>query len=298
MGNALNYYLFLLFMFASIFLIVKQFVGEREEAFLRLPDEEQAGLANIKTRQPQIAQIVGKRVLKFMEPIANKLLPFIKQEGLKKRLIYAGAPMSLLGFISFKLLAVSFALILSSIIFHGKMDFIMVAGVVAFLYPDLWLRKKIKRRRYEISRDLPNVIDLLQLCVNGGLDFMLAVNRVIKDFKPCPLREELAEMWREGQMGRSRKETLQNLALRVNSPDIASFVRILIQTDRMGAPMGEALEIHAEELRVRRFQRGEAQAFKAPIKLLFPLIVFIMPVVLIVVGGPIMLQFMHGGGGF
>lgn len=293
MDGSLVRYIYMALIFGSVFLVVQQIVAQKEELFLRLPEEEAAEVAKKKKQQRN----VFKKVLKFMEPISAKALPYIKQEPIKRKLLSAGGVMTLLDFVSFKLLCVLFALLFGSIIFSSKPNFIIVAGFIAFVYPDMWLRKKIVKRQNEIIKDLPNIIDLLHLCVNAGLDFMLAVSRVIKDFKPCPLRDELSEMWRESQIGRSRKQSLQNLAWRVNLPETTSFVRTLIQADKMGSPMGEALEIQAEELRVRRFQRGEAMAFKAPVKLLFPLMAFILPVVMVIVGGPVLLQFLRGSGG-
>ena len=95
-------------------------------------------------------------------------------------------------------------------------------------------------------------------------------------------------------MGKTRREALKNFAWRVDMPEVHSFVRTLVQADRMGSPMAQAMNMQAEEIRVRRFQNGEAMALKAPIKLLLPLFVFILPVVLIIIGGPIMLQFTRG----
>ena len=96
-------------------------------------------------------------------------------------------------------------------------------------------------------------------------------------------------------MGSSRREALKSFSTRINSPEIISFVRILLQADRMGSPIGECLKMQAEEIRIRRFQKGEEQALKAPVKLLAPLLMFIMPVVLIIVAGPILIQFTRGG---
>lgn len=212
------------------------------------------------------------------------------------RLIMAGHPVSILEFIVFKLLCVIILLILGMAVFKkNQILFIIIGGIAGFLIPDVWLGLKIKRRHLEIRRDLPAVIDLLNLCVGAGLDFMLAVNRVIKDFKKCSLIEELQEVWRETRMGASRREALQHLSRRVNLPELSSFVRTLLQADRMGSPMDEALKIQSEEIRLRRYLNGEEAALKAPIKLLFPLFVFILPAVLIVVAGPVFLQFMRGG---
>jgi tight adherence protein C len=170
-----------------------------------------------------------------------------------------------------------------------------VSLVVGFFIPEIWLNQKISKRLHNIRRDLPNIIDLLNLCVSGGMDFMLAVNRVVKDLKPCDLTRELGEVYRETQVGKSRREAMKNFGWRVDMPEVHSFVRTLIQADRMGTPMSEALNVQSEEMRVRRFQHGESMALKAPIKLLFPLFAFILPVVMIIVGGPIILQFARGG---
>jgi len=169
---------------------------------------------------------------------------------------------------------------------------------LGYFLPDIWLNNRIKKRQNAIRKELPNIIDLLNLCVSGGMDFMLAVSRVVRDLRPSDLTAELKEVSRQTQMGKTRKEALKNFALRIDSAEVHSFVRTLIQADRMGTPMAEALKLQSEELRVRRFQRGEAMALKAPIKLLIPLFLFILPVVLILVAGPILLEFTRTGIGF
>ncbi|MFQ5680488.1 MAG: type II secretion system F family protein [Candidatus Omnitrophota bacterium] len=283
------HYLILILIFSSVFLLVKDIAESRQDT-LSLHLSQGGGGATIERKDSGL-----RRILAITTPVSKKIIPHLKLEGVTKSLVSAGSPLSLAEFISFEMLAGLFAFVCATIIFPGKPLFICLSTVAGLLYPIFWLKAKIAARHREIRRDLPNVIDLLNLCVNAGLDFMLAVQRVIKESKPGPLREELAELWHEVQVGRSRREALRNLAQRVNLPEMTSFVRTLIQTDRMGAPMGEALRIQSEEIRVRRFQYGEAQAFRAPIKLLFPLLFFILPVVLVIIAGPIILQFMHGG---
>lgn len=212
------------------------------------------------------------------------------------RLIRAGSPLSILEFILVRILSLAFFLILGGTAFPQERILFIAGGlVVGYFAPELWLGSKIKRRQKEIRRDLPAVIDLLSLCVNAGLDFMLALNRMLRDFKKCALTKEFSEVWQEIHMGASRRDALQHFSRRVNLPEISSFVRTLLQADRMGSPMGAALKIQAEEVRQRRYLAGEEMALKAPIKLLFPLFAFILPAVLIVVAGPIFLQFMQGG---
>jgi tight adherence protein C len=172
---------------------------------------------------------------------------------------------------------------------------LILALCIGFFFPELWLSSRIKKRQAETLRDLPHVIDLLNICVGAGLDFMVAVNRVTQEFRSCVLVEELKVMVQEMQMGSSRREAMKNLSKRINSPEIISFVRTLLQADRMGTPISETLKMQSEEIRIRRFQKGEEAALKAPIKLLAPLLFFILPVVLFIVAGPIVIQFTRGG---
>lgn len=179
---------------------------------------------------------------------------------------------------------------------RSELIFLVIPFIIGFILPDLWLSNLVKKRHAAILRELPHVIDLLNICVGAGLDFMVAVGRVIQEFRSCVLIDELKNLMQEIQMGSARRDALKSLAKRVNSPEIISFSRTLVQADRMGTPIGEALKMQAEEIRMRRFQRGEEMALKAPIKLLLPLLFFIMPVVLIIVAGPILIQFTRGSG--
>ena len=219
----------------------------------------------------------------------------IPLENLKRKLISAGSPLNVSQFFAFKLLLMASLFFATFIILQPQPILLIIPLCIGFLYPDIWLNTRIKKRQMAILRDLPHVIDLLNICVEAGLDFMLAVNRVIREFRPCDLIWELRILVQEMNIGSSRRQALKNLSYRVNSPTVTSFVRTLLQADRMGTSIGEALRIQSEEIRFRRFQRGEEMALKAPIKLLLPLLLFILPVVLIIVAGPILIQFTRGG---
>jgi tight adherence protein C len=237
-----------------------------------------------------------KEVLSFAAQFTDRLVKKSKfTEKIKLKLYAAGRPLNMSQFMALKFLA-TVSLPLGLYVIFQPMPWILVlALVIAYFLPDLWLSKQIKQRKKEVLRDLPYVIDLLNICVGAGLDFMVAVNHVIREFRPCVLVEELKVLVREIQMGLSRRDSLKNLAARIKSQEINSFVRTLLQADRMGTPITTALKMHAEELRDIRFQKGEEMALKAPIKLLFPLLFFILPVVLIIVAGPILIKFTQGG---
>jgi tight adherence protein C len=238
----------------------------------------------------------SKDVLDFTAKFTDRLVDKSKlAEKVRKKLYAAGRPINTSQFIALKFIATIALPLAVYIIFKPQPPFLILALLLGYVLPDMWINRKIKGRKKEILRDLPYVIDLLNICVGAGLDFMVAVNHVIHEFRPCVLVEELRVLVREIQMGLSRREALKNLSARVKSQEVNSFVRTLLQADRMGTPITAALKMHAEELRDVRFQRGEEMALKAPIKLLFPLLCFILPVVLIIVAGPILIQFTQGG---
>lgn len=227
----------------------------------------------------------------------SNFLPLVYIDNFKKKLVSAGKPLNISQFLAFKVIVlVAFPFLLYLFLPQLMQPLMLLAaGVIGFLMPDFWLKSKIAVRQKQVIRDMPYIIELMNICVSSGLDFMVAVNRVTQEFRDCPMTEELGIMMREIQMGSSRRDSLKNLAQRVNSPEVSSFVLTLLQADRMGTPIGKILKSQADEMRVRRFQKGEEQALKAPIKLLFPLLFFVMPVVLIIVAGPILIQFIYGG---
>jgi tight adherence protein C len=275
----------------------RQFFGIGDEPKLRLDASERP-----LELQEAIDYYAKKKIDRALLPLSEKLkiweqrLPKVFG-SLRLRLVKAGSPVNTLEFLILKIFCLVAVPVVSFVFLRGMFsrDILLISALAAgFFLPEIWLNGQIRKRQASIRRDLPNVIDLLNLCVSGGLDFMLAVNRVVRDLKPCALTKELGEVYRETQMGKTRREALKNFAGRVDMPEAHSFVRTLVQADRMGTPMSEALGLQSEEMRVRRFQNGESMALKAPIKLLFPLFAFILPVVLIIVGGPIILQFTRG----
>lgn len=173
---------------------------------------------------------------------------------------------------------------------------LVVGAAIGWLLPKWWLRSAVARRKRVILRVLPEVVDLLALCVGAGLDFLGSLNRVVtaKAFSREPIIEELTIVLQEMKLGKRRADALKDMAKRINLQEMNSFVRTVVQADRMGTPIADVLVVHAEDVRLQRFVRAEREALKAPLKLLVPLIFFIMPCVAIIVGAPIFLQFMHG----
>ena len=162
--------------------------------------------------------------------------------------------------------------------------------VLAYAYPASWLSKELAARRKRIQRGLPFVLDLLTLSVEAGMDFMSGLQRIVERRHLDPLGEELIRVLREIQVGKTRRQALRDMADRLDHPDVQSVTSALVQADEMGVSIGKTLRIQADQIRMRRFQRAEKLAHEAPVKILFPLIVFIFPAVFFVLLGPLFLE--------
>jgi len=165
---------------------------------------------------------------------------------------------------------------------------------MGFVVPYLWLTNRIQVRRRSISRDLPEVVDLISLCVDAGIDFMNSLGRIIKEFRKCPTTEELGIVIQEVRVGKRRRDALRAFSARVQTPEASSFSRTLVQADRMGTGIAEALKILSEDMRLQRYNWAERFAQQAPLKMLLPLL-FSLAAALIIVAGPILIQFLQGG---
>jgi len=171
--------------------------------------------------------------------------------------------------------------------------YIILSIIFGFFFQDFLLNSKIKKRKKAIVKVMPETVDLLSLCVGAGLDFLGATRWIIAKVKLNPLIEELKGIVDEVNLGKSRVEALKNMSKRLNIPEITSFVRILVQAEKIGSPVEEAFAIVSEDNRRIRKTNGQRQALKAPLKMLIPLML-IMGILLIIVGGPILLGFMSG----
>ncbi|MFO7871812.1 MAG: type II secretion system F family protein [Kiritimatiellia bacterium] len=167
--------------------------------------------------------------------------------------------------------------------------------LLSVTYPASWLKRVLTARHKNIQRALPFVLDLLTLSVEAGLDFMTAMQRCVERRKVDPLGEELIRVIREIQLGKTRREALRDLAGRVDLSELRSTVNALIQADELGVSIASMLRIQADQMRQRRFERAEKLANEAPVKMLFPLVVFIFPAVFLILLGPILNRLLQQG---
>ena len=157
--------------------------------------------------------------------------------------------------------------------------------IIGIFGPEARLNGAIGKRRTEIEQQLPDVIDLLVISVEAGLGFDAALGRVIQNV-PGELAREFQRTLQETRVGVSRVDALRSLAARTDVDDLNSFVLALIQADQFGVSIARVLRVQAEEMRIRRRQRAQERAFAAPVKLIFPLLIFIFPALFIVILGP------------
>jgi len=241
-------------------------------------------------------KIFAHPVIKVISSFNERIIPSKwLRESIKRRLVSAGYLLNLEvnEFLLLKEICAILLPLLMKFMFGMKNPLLyLILIAVGFFLPDYWLKSVVDKRQKAIVLALPNVLDLLTLSVEAGLDYMAALDRIIAKSKPNPLIDELSQVSQEIKMGQTRKVALSAMSQRVNLPEIMSLTTVLIQTEEMGSPLGPALRNYAAQMRQKRSQRAEKLAGEAPVKMLAPLIIFIFPVIFIIIFTPIILQFM------
>jgi tight adherence protein C len=185
----------------------------------------------------------------------------------------------------------------SVFVFTGFDSPLLLLGVTAFGFfiPRFLLKKKLKERQLRIRLGLPDGLDLTVICVEAGLSLDQAMMRVGEDLRTShpELSAEFHLFDLETRAGKPRIEALRNLAERTGVDDIRALVATLIQTDRFGTSVAQALRVHSDSLRTERRQRAEEQAAKTTVKMIIPLVLFVMPSLIFVTVGPAVIQLLH-----
>jgi len=228
--------------------------------------------------------------------ITRPLAPFrdwlrARDEDLAYRLGVAGyrRPEDVNTFLTFKILMPVLGVLLAT--FAGADNFFFVAlilGVGFFFAPDMFLFNVISRRKLKVGRALPDVLDLLVICMEAGLGIDQATLRIAKEIEGVypELSEELLITAYEQRAGKPRMEAWRSMSERVDIDTVRQFVAMLLQTERLGTPIARSLSQFADALRTRRLLLAEEQAAKTTVKLIFPLAIFIFPALFVVLLGP------------
>ncbi len=243
-----------------------------------------------------------RALMPLKEKLARAVLrlnPRVTVDTVAFRLLAAGLRrrVSPMGFLASKAMLGLLGLSLGLVIGAGSgalmsLFLALLLGAVGFIGPDLAVSSRTRSRRERIRSQLPDALDLLAVSVEAGLGFDGAIAKVTEQMKG-PLTEEFALTLSEMRVGESRPEALKKLADRVGAPELSAFTRAVAQADQFGISLGRILRVQATDTRLRRQSAAEERAMKAPIKMLFPTVIFIFPAMFIVTLGPALLKVME-----
>lgn len=241
----------------------------------------------------------GSRYAQWFAPL-RKLLGFANDADISRRMAAAGyrEPVYVEVFYTVKLLGPVVAGLIAGFLLHGSNIFIwfIVMAAIGFLGPDIWLNGAVTRRKERIRLALPDLLDLLVICMEAGLGMDQALIRVGEELRLShpDLSDELLLIRLEQRAGKPRVEAWRNFSTRTGLDVVRSFVNMLVQTERFGTPLSKSLGYFAESLRVRRRQQAEETAAKTTVKLIFPLVLFIFPSMFIVLLMPSIISISKG----
>lgn len=262
---------------------------------------EQASLEEIELSQP-ISERIILPVARKMGEFATRFTPQNALQATARKLELAGNPRGLepATFWFMRLfLAVALAGAIFFVLWRTEMNWstsrklLIVASMVGvgFYLPDLMITSRIQRRQKEFVKAMPDALDLLTICVEAGLGFDGAMAKV-HDKWDNELSLAFGRVIREIQLGKLRREALRDMADRIGVPEMTSFVAAVIQSEQLGVSMAKVLRIQSDQMRIRRRQRAEEEAHKAPIKMLIPMALLIFPSICIVLMTPAFLRLM------
>jgi tight adherence protein C len=171
----------------------------------------------------------------------------------------------------------------------------LLAAVVGYLLPELWLMWRVQARQHRLRLGLPDALDMLVICVEAGLGLDQAIMRVAQELSIThpQLSEELQLVNMEMRVGKTRLEAMRELARRTGVEDIKALVAMLIQTERFGTSIAQSLRVHSDDLRMKRRQRAEEMSAKTTVKMVPPLVFFIFPALMVVILGPAVITLMR-----
>lgn len=167
---------------------------------------------------------------------------------------------------------------------------LLLGFIGGYIFFEMIMENRIRTRKKEIEKALPDVLDLMTVSIEAGLGFDAAMQRVVEKAKG-PIAEEFDETLQEMRMGKTRREALQDLGIRTGVVDLSRFVESLVQADQLGVSLGNVLRNQSDQMRILRRQRVQEQAMKAPVKMLIPMVLFIFPCIFIIILAPAIIQF-------
>ena len=267
--------------------------GSEEAGAPRAPDESDTSLKLRDNVQNRISNFLG-RFGKRLAPKKSKDYRQMRPRFLKAGFRRESAPAVFWGAKCLLAICLPMCFFLLRFVAFGPLSTTLTVGIVVYLgllglfLPDIWLRIRIARRRERIFKGFPDALDLLVVCVEAGMGIDSAINRVAEEMKLSnkTLSDELKLLNLELRAGKMRRDALKDLAMRTDLQEVESLATLLIQTEKFGTNVAQALRVYSDMFRTKRYQRAEEIAAKMPIKLVIPLAFFIFPSLFVVLLGP------------
>lgn len=291
----------LLLLFGLVLARNEAILSKKQRIALVIGEERlQPGNVISNVKEPLFQRLFEKRLKTFKRSF-NRTNTRGKAEKIERKLLQAGTPFNISPF-EFRIIQFSlgFLLPIGMLILvivarasFGVIFLTFISTVILSLYiPHGFLKMKIKSRNHQAVIELSDFIDLLAVSMEAGLGFDQALSKVVSK-KHGVLADEFQRCLEELRLGKTRRESLAGVRDRLQVDDIKMLIGNIIQAEQLGIGMVQILRIQSEEVRVRRKQRAEEKAMKAPIKMLFPLVIFIFPCIFIILLGPVFLQLME-----
>lgn len=291
-----------LLVFASVLLVFAGSMGREKAPSMeaRMQDFRARAVAEAED-EIDLSVSFAERVLKpGIEGLAHavsSILPASVLSDIQKQLVMAGAPMKLNTYVTFWVASFATLVGLGLILFVAlpadlllqKVAMMFIFVLIGWIFPRMWLKGKVKARQKLVIKALPDALDLITTCVEAGLGLDAALARVAEKSEG-PLALELSHMLRDVAMGKLRKDALSELADRIGVEELTNFINSIIQAEQLGVGIAQVLRVQSDQMRMRRRQRAEKTAHEAPIKMIFPLVLFIFPAFLAVILGPAMIR--------
>lgn len=283
-----------IFVFITMVLLVwalsspgKESVEGRLRRHGYLPSARQVADLNKPFSSRVVAPSVDKLAL-----IVMKVTPQQMQRQTKQKLEQANLGISPAGFLFFSIVAglilalmVAFPTLKSGSFGVREGIFALALFGLGVRLPDMWLTRKFKARQNKIRKSLPDAMDLITICVEAGYGLDAALAKVAEKTQG-PLADELNRVLMEVNLGKPRSQALKDMAQRAGVAELQSFIATVVQAEQMGVSIASVLRVQSDSMRIRRRQRAEEEAMKAPVKMLFPLVFFIFPAMFVVILGP------------
>lgn len=274
--------------------------SERRRA-VRLLESQVAGTTseNVNLREQHLSESFTRRifvpVVAGASRVARRITPIDARDRIARKLLIAGSPagwdaervlaFKIIGFSVGIALGLFVTTLIGDLSLFIRIVLIALLAFVGFMIPDSMLSRRVGERQKEILRTLSDTLDLLTISVEAGLSLNAAIAQVVQNV-PGVLSSEFARMLQEIQLGVPRADAFRNLAERTDVDELNAFALAMIQADVFGVSIASVLRTQAQQLRIKRRQRAEAKAQQTPVKIVFPLILCILPALFVVIVGP------------